>query len=55
MSGDDRPIIDASHLEAERLRLSPVPEAVCIALAYLIAAATILPELATHSMHSWHT
>ncbi|MEO8945750.1 MAG: hypothetical protein ABI338_04560, partial [Gemmatimonadaceae bacterium] len=55
VSDEDRPFVDASHAEVERLRLSRVAEAVCIALAYVTAGATILPELTTHSMLTWHS
>jgi hypothetical protein len=55
VSDDDLPVVEASHVEVERLRMSRVAEAVCITLAYAIAAATILPELTTHSMLTWHT
>ncbi|MEO7041256.1 MAG: hypothetical protein ABI035_03240 [Gemmatimonadaceae bacterium] len=52
---EDRPTVDSLHAEVERLRLSRVAEAVCIALAYVTASATILPELTTHSILTWHT
>ncbi len=55
VSVEDLPIVSASHAEVERLRMSRVAEAVCITLAYVTAGATILPELATQSMLTWHS
>ncbi len=52
---EDIPAVDVSHREVQRLRLWLVPEIVCIALAYLMAAATILPELGKSTMHTWHS
>ncbi len=50
----DVPLADASHREVARLGRSRRAERVCIALAYLLAAATILPERWAPSMRTWH-
>ena len=50
----DLPVADAAHREVARLSRSRGVEWVCIALAYALAAATILPEWWTPSMHTWH-
>src|SRR4029077_32978 len=51
----DLPLADAAHREVARLGRSRRAEWVCIALAYLLAAATILPERGAPSMRTWHT
>jgi hypothetical protein len=55
VSPNDFTVVDRFHREVERFRLSLVPEVVCIALAYALALATILPDLFVHSMETWHT
>jgi hypothetical protein len=50
----DVPLADASHREVARLGRSRTAEWVCIALAYILAAATILPERWVPSMRTWH-
>jgi len=50
----DLPVADAAHRQVSRLAHSRVAEWGCIVLAYALAAATILPERWTPSMHTWH-
>jgi hypothetical protein len=52
---EDLPVVEEIHLEIEQLRLSKRPEIACILIAYVLALATILPELFTQSMRTWHT
>jgi hypothetical protein len=47
--------VDASHREVERLRLWWATEAVCVALAYVFAIATLAPEFLGKSLVTWHT
>jgi len=47
--------VNESHLEAERWRLAPWPEAVCWGLAYFFALSTILPEFSMTGAGKWQT
>ena len=50
----DLPLADAAHRGVARLARSRGVEWGCVVLAYALAAATILPERSTPSMHTWH-
>jgi hypothetical protein len=50
----DLPVLEAMHRHIERLRMSPVPEVVCMALAFVLAVATISPQT-SNVCPTWHT
>ena len=50
----DLPILEATHRHIERLRTSPLPEVACMALALVLAVATIWPQT-SGVCPTWHT
>jgi hypothetical protein len=50
----DLPLLEALHRHIERLRTSPWPEVTCLALAYVLAIATISPQT-SNMCPTWHT
>jgi len=51
----DRPVVDASHRVVERMRHAWLAEVLCIGGAFFFAFFTVLPELWSTGMETWHT